>query len=277
MVPQTTAQKHPQMCPVSHLPNQHHEHYRSTMKFLFFHCTFAYSATFLLSSLPSLSSACKCIPPNLTDSLYNKPDSTVFAGRIVDELTTSVGSYDRYFVFKLNRVFKACSAIQAADLIIVSTSFSSASCGLDLIPNTQYIFSAHAATEDNQDDLPIFSVGSCDYNAEWSAGVSDEDKRALRLYLNTTQSNAHCDSSSKCQTGADCDQTSEYCDVSNNKCVTIDAPCPSFAPPVACFAAPCTVTDPCQEADGPLTCLDSYCGGCKAIFLDADRSQVCNS
>jgi hypothetical protein len=220
--------------------------------------------------------ACKCIPPILKDTLYDNPDSTLIAGRIIDELTATDGSYDRHFVFNVNKVFKACS-IQAEDNIIVSTSFSSASCGLDLQPNTQYILSAHAM-EDNL-DLPTVvrvSVGSCDYNAEWPVGVSDEDKRALRLYMNTTQSHTNCNtSSSPCQTGADCDQMDEYCDVSNNQCVTIDAPCPSS--PVNCYASPCTVTDPCQEAVGPLLCLDNYCGGCNAIFLDADRSQVCNS
>jgi Tissue inhibitor of metalloproteinase len=255
------------------------------MKVHLFQCTFAYLTALLLSlSLPSLSLACKCMPPNLTEALYDNPDSTVIAGRVLNELTMMDGSYDRYFVFKVNQVFKACS-IQLQDIIIVSTSYSTASCGLNLINNTQYIFSARPAVVE-ANDLPSavqVSVASCDYNSEWSY-VSDDDKRTLRQYKqNEPSADAHCDTSSSssspsssCQTGADCDQITEYCDVAKNQCVAIDASCPT--PPVRCFAAPCTVTYPCLvEAGGPLTCLDNYCGGCNAIFLDADRSRVCNS
>jgi Tissue inhibitor of metalloproteinase len=247
------------------------------MKVLLFHSTFAYYLTALLlsSSLPNLSLACKCMPPNLTEALYDNPDSTVIAGRVINELATTDGSFERYFVFKVNQVYKACS-IQVQDMIVVSTSYSTASCGLNLVNNTQYIFSAHSVAEDNNlpSSLVQVSVASCDYNSEWSY-VSEEDKRTLRQYKqNEPSSDAHC--STSCQTGADCDPIEEYCDAASNQCVAMDAPC--SGPVVNCFAAPCTVTEPCLvETGGPLTCLDDYCGGCNAIFLDADRTRVCNS
>jgi hypothetical protein len=245
------------------------------MKVLLFNYTFAYWMTFLLSSLPNLLLACKCIPPVLKEDLYDNPDSTVIAGRILRELATMDGYFDRHFVFEVKQVYKACS-IKEQDTIIVSTSASSASCGLDLKSNTQYIFAAHMAEDNELPTAVRVSVGLCDYNAEWPLGVSDEDKRTLRLYKTKgPASNANCStSSSPCQTGADCDEMTEYCDASKTQCISIDAPCPTAL--ANCFAAPCTVTDPCQEADGPLICLDNYCGGCNAIFLDADRTRVCN-
>jgi len=51
------------------------------------------------------------------------------------------------------------------------------------------------------------------------------------------------------------------------------SPCPD-GQPVNCFAEPCSVT----KCDKPwVTCLNDYCGGCNAIFLDDAGGQVCLS
>jgi hypothetical protein len=255
------------------------------MKVLLFHSTFAYwTAAFLLLSLPSRSLACDCIPGSLNGTLYNNPDSTVIAGRIIDELKlTTVGSSQgqKYYTFKVKQVYKTCSPLQRDDTIIVSTSASSASCGLDLEPDTRYVVSARETEIDSMNVPTVFqvNVGLCNYHAKLP--IAPEVTLALRQYRNTengVQCNDGSTSSSlplPCNTGATCDQTNEYCDASSNQCVSIDAPCPT--PPVDCVVAPCTVTDPCQEAEGPLICINNYCGGCNAIFLDAKRTQVCNS
>jgi hypothetical protein len=256
------------------------------MKVLHYHYMPAYwtSTAFLFLSLLSPKSlACDCMPGSLNGTLYNNPESTVITGRIMDELkltTTSTGSPDqKYFTFKVKHVYKSCS-VQPDDTIVVSTSASSALCGLTLEPDAQYVFSAHEAEPESMNLPSVFrlNVGLCNFHSKWPMGR--EVRQALRQYRDM-ENVVKCSSGITlsvvplpCNTGAACDQTNEYCNTSINKCVSI-ASCPT--PTVDCKVAPCTVTDPCQEAVGPLICIDDYCGGCNAIFLDANRTQVCNS
>jgi hypothetical protein len=51
-----------------------------------------------------------------------------------------------------------------------------------------------------------------------------------------------------------------------------DSLCPN-GDQVYCYVQPCAVT----QCDEPyVTCLDNYCGGCNAIFIDAAGNQVCD-
>ncbi|GAX15201.1 hypothetical protein FisN_12Lh093 [Fistulifera solaris] len=50
--------------------------------------------------------------------------------------------------------------------------------------------------------------------------------------------------------------------------------CPDDAPFVRCFEAPCEATS-CDEEY--VSCIDDYCGGCNAIFYNAQGTQVCTS
>jgi len=49
-------------------------------------------------------------------------------------------------------------------------------------------------------------------------------------------------------------------------------PCPANLPSTTCLAQPCVAT----KCDEPYdVCIDDYCGGCNAIFLNAAGTQVC--
>jgi hypothetical protein len=50
-------------------------------------------------------------------------------------------------------------------------------------------------------------------------------------------------------------------------------PCKGGGQPVNCLARPCDVTT-CDETFE--YCLDDYCGGCNAVFLDSAGNRVCN-
>jgi hypothetical protein len=265
------------------------------------HSNFALLLLTSLFLLSNLSSACKCQPPSLNDALFNNLDSIVIAGRIIDEIKTSSSSstsnemMDRLFAFRVQQVYKVCpsSGLQAGDLILVSTRSSTAACGLNLQPFTSYIFSAlpvesNTNTTNTTNDMnplnSVFqvSVQSCDYNAELP--IAANLKQTLRQFRNnaTNVQFSNCGPPSPpptpCQTGQDCNASTEYCKPStsgsnpNGTCIAINAPCPT--PIVDCFAEPCAVTDPCLEYV-PGTCLNNYCGGCNAIFLNVNRTQVC--
>jgi hypothetical protein len=247
------------------------------------HCSFMMKATsFLLSLLPSLALACRCMQPTLKTALYDTPDSIVIAGRITGELklTTTDDFGDRYFAMRVAKVYRAPCSIQEQDVIIVSTSASSASCGLDLKPFSRYIFSVYAVEQDNA-LLPAavqVSVNSCAYNFE--GVLSTEDKTVLREYKTSNKPyKQDCNPPTPCKTGAECDPENEYCDATKNVCVALNVDsCPCL--PTPCFAAPCSVALPCEEAVNatqPVECLETYCCGCAAIFVDATRTQICNS
>jgi hypothetical protein len=273
-----------------------------------------FSCTTLLvlvsSLLPSLSMACRCMQPTL-DIALNEPDSIVIVGKINDEIkldttnTTTDEIRNRYFTFKLRRVIKAPScSMQVNDTIIVSTSASTASCGLNLQPNTWYTFSAHASSPQDGDLLlPLavqVQVGACAYNAE--GNLPQADRPTLRAFDRQQSHQRNCTApaapalpsptsaptsaptstsplSSSCKTGADCaDIGNEYCNAVTGTCHPIQDSC-GTRPMFNCLQAPCTVTVACQDAQnpaGPLMCIDNYCGGCNAIFLDANYTQVCN-
>jgi hypothetical protein len=224
------------------------------------------------------------MPPSLDAALFESPNSTVIAGRIIHELklatTTPDETMNRYFAFIVKQVYKSCT-LQTNDVIMISTSASTASCGLNLESNTGYIFSAFQ--EPTADD-GIFrvSVAACNYNAKLP--IAEGLKRTLRQFrINSANSQyLNCPKApaplpGPCQTGTECDPVNEYCDAVNNTCIAINAPCPTPPGTVNCFDDPCNLADPCQEAVGPVTCISNYCGGCNAIFINADRTQVCNS
>jgi Tissue inhibitor of metalloproteinase len=297
----------------------------------------------VLSSLqlPILSLACRCMQPTLNTSLYMDDDSIVMAGEINDEIkldTTTTNDTEignRFFTFTVKRVYKGPCSIQASDTIIVSTSASTASCGLNLQPDSWYTFSAFASPPgDGALLLPSavqVHVGACAYHA-----AGDEMSRADRLVLRkferkkcttspavvplktpapsaspTSQNgnnnidppililpsspptsrqdddgnnNSTIDDPpililpGSCTTGSDCanadDGSEMYCNAATGTCHPFIDTC-GTRPTFNCLTSPCSVAVPCEPN---LICIDNYCGGCNAIFLNADHTQVlCNN
>jgi hypothetical protein len=78
--------------------------------------------------------------------------------------------------------------------------------------------------------------------------------------------------STKCVTGADCSNSTQYCDAGT--CVAYpSAQCPKNGT-VACLIAPCASFTPCVN---DTKCYDDYCGGCNAIFVNATGNRVCKA
>lgn len=216
----------------------------------------------LLSS-PTLSNACRCMVPTVQSALTNA--DAVFRGNVTRALKTDDGLQKKYVV-SVKRVFKGC-AFEAPQRIVVTTSSSSASCGVTLQLNTIYAFSASSTPIDdatkkqlgkNTTVTQAVSIMTCNYNREWTS-VPEEDKKALRAHNNQCPT--------KCKTGSDC-KDKYYCDT--GKCVADDAPCPVIIG--ACIADPCSNTQACPGA----TCITTYCGGCLPLWIDANRTRVCN-
>jgi hypothetical protein len=219
--------------------------------------------------LPLVSLACKCMVP-LVSSALDDADA-VFRGMVIRELKqTDPTSYTKELVVKVERVFKGCT-FKVSDRIIVATSSSTASCGVFTETNKAYVFSGSsspiAATTKqklgkNTKISQLVSVMSCVYNREWD-GVPAEDKALLRAYKN------QCAKS--CVTGKDCPNEKHYCDT--GKCIDLTAGCPITPLLGACIQDACkTAADSCPGA----YCEPTFCGGCLPLFLDADRTRICN-
>jgi hypothetical protein len=212
--------------------------------------------------------ACKCMQPSAKGALYGDVDS-VFLGRVVKQLVSNDENNLKYLI-NVGRVFKGCF-ITSDSFIILSTGTSSASCGLQLALKTRYIFSGILEPVDPTMLLQVegrtiageVSAGTCGYNSPWLT-VSPEDKLLLRDYENVCKD--------ICSTGADCPVTS-YCDA--GKCVAFDAPCPDGVPLGVCPGPPCKYATPCAEAGLDAQCIENFCGGCYAIFVNAARNRVC--
>lgn len=230
---------------------------------------FSFAFYFGLLSFAKLSLACKCKEPTPQDSLINA--DAVFRGNVTRELKTNDDNQKMYVVTAW-RAFKGCNFKGSNRTVIVTTGSESASCGVPLELNTNYVFSANigmpmdAATRNqlgkNTKISQVYSIFSCNYNRVWKS-VPEVDKEVFRQHSNQCAA-----TTTKCETGADCPDN-HFCDTGT--CVAYDAQCPDGMPVGACIADPCEMSKPCTEAK----CHASYCGGCFAIFVDPTGTRVC--
>lgn len=218
--------------------------------------------------LPALALACKCKEPTLLTSLDDS--DAVFRGSVIRALPSDEENQWNKFVVQVKRVYEGCTFKQG-DRVIVATSSSSASCGVDLETSKTYIFAGENIPMDSSTQIELgkrtkisraVSVNACGYTREWEA-VSTDDKKLLRSHVN--QCPKSCDSGADCQDG-----NSYYCDT--GKCVAYNAPCDKDTPIANCLVDPCTVST-CTENS---QCFSNYCGGCFAIFVDSNGNRVCN-
>jgi hypothetical protein len=227
------------------------------------------NVSFLLFLLffPALSLACKCLLPTVDLALSNA--ASIFRGKVIRELNLPTDLQQRAFIVSVKRIFKGC-LLNSPGRIIVTTGSSSASCGIDLLVDNNYVFSGDAERLGTnvylQPYLKQFSnqtfiqpAGSCSFNKVWPT-VTAKERDQLNNYSNVC--------ARKCASGIECPKNA-YCD--SGKCVPYGQPCPDGTLPTPCFADPCTLK-PCVEN---ATCIPNYCGGCTAIFIDANRTRVC--
>lgn len=221
-----------------------------------------------LLSFPALLFACSCIPQTFESALKNT--DSIFRGSVLRELELPSDLFTRAFEVSIKRIFKGC-LLQSPGSVIVTTGSNSALCGIDFLIEKNYVFFGKAMRLGSDSFLqPYMKQFSnqtfvqfaylCSFTELWS-GVPTKERDLLKNYTNKC--------ARKCKTGKDCLKDS-YCDT--GKCVAYNAPCPDDQPPVRCFADPCKVTKPCVNN---ATCLSNYCGGCNAIFIDANRTRVC--
>ncbi|MEY2930695.1 MAG: hypothetical protein RL033_1444 [Pseudomonadota bacterium] len=181
---------------------------------------------------PGSAQACSCLQPSV-ESSYNR-SSDVIEARVLVSLP--VGS-ERWMVARVLATYKGCS--QEGDLVVLTTSRSSASCGVSLQSGQQYLINGTAGG--TALGLDRLSIGLCDYN--------------LPVTELTNHDQSFLDGREVC-CGGDCS-------------------CANGERPVQCFAQPCSVAPTC-DVEGA-TCVDNYCGGCNAEFYDATGSAVCQA
>jgi hypothetical protein len=79
--------------------------------------------------------------------------------------------------------------------------------------------------------------------------------------------------STKCATGADCRNGTQYCDAGTCIAYPTVGQCPKNGT-VSCLIAPCASFAPCVNNT---KCYDDYCDGCNAIFVNATGNRVCKA
>ena len=258
---------------------------------------FALLAFFLTtSSLQTLTSACSCMgpPPSIKQALYGDTD-VVFVGRVIKQIKPdptieipgkipyikNIGGDIQYLV-KVQKMIKGCE-FQKSEFVVVTTAADGSMCGVTLQEENRYLLSAKLVNVDKiavQEAIqrgPIAAevrIMSCGYgvNMEWMQ-VDLPDRRLLRQYTRLDQV---CSEHGSCTTGSEDCLKGDYCD--DGKCVAADAQCPFYMPMVRCLMDPCdpSLKPPCPEAtERGATCISSYCGGCHAIWMDANRNRIC--
>jgi hypothetical protein len=145
---------------------------------------------FIALFLPLFSLACKCREPTVATALEDA--DVVFRGTVVRELKeANPSSQTKRIVVKVGRVFKGCS-FAMADRIVVTTSISSASCGVSTDVDKTYVFSGSSEFIDtatkkqlgkNTKIMNAVSIQACMYNRDWD-DIPSADKTALRAVVN---------------------------------------------------------------------------------------------
>jgi Tissue inhibitor of metalloproteinase len=154
------------------------------------HIMAKFLSLFITLFLPLFSLACKCREPMIATALEGA--DVVFRGTVVRELKeTNPSSQTKRLVVKVGRVFKGCS-FAMADRIVVTTSISSASCGVSTEIDKTYVFSGSSEFIDtatkkqlgkNTKIMNAVSIQACMYNRDWD-DIPSADKTALRAVVN---------------------------------------------------------------------------------------------
>jgi eight-cysteine-cluster-containing protein len=184
----------------------------------------------LLAARPA--QACSCLPPTV-ESSYNR-SSDVIEARVL--LSVPVGN-ERWSVARVSATYKGC--LQPSELVLLTTSSSSASCGVSLQTGVKYLI--NGSDDGGAIGLHRLSIGLCDYNLP-AADLTDHD----RAFLDGRE-----------------------------VCCGDECSCANGEQPVQCFAQPCSVAPAC-DVEGAV-CVDNYCGGCNAEFYDGFGNAVCQA
>lgn len=100
----------------------------------------------ILSISVSLTSACRCVRPQLQTTYFNPYYSRIVAAKLTLVFKTEDANY---FVFRVRKVYKGCKL----SFFIAKSSTSSASCGVSLTKNKTYIVPLGGKG--------LFSINSC--------------------------------------------------------------------------------------------------------------------
>lgn len=249
----------------------------------------------LLTLLLSTTEACKCIQPTLNTSIANNEIAVhVKVGRAIDTDDETL----RYYVGNKIQTFKGCDVPLK---FVIKTTSSSASCGVDLALNTQYLLFGSVSKEvvkgyGNDKKVVVLSINSCQFQRKWSR-VSEHNRRKLRRLTPCPKCHSDKDCSAdqycaggKCRKDGTCRNTRDCFNPSNFyqiavRCIyyvdcdddhmcspVCGSSCPDGLSLAECFAAPCDTTT-CKEKYA--SCHDDYCGGCNALFFNAKGDPVC--
>ena len=195
--------------------------------------------TLLFGSFHSVSfqsvNACVCMPTSAERSLNSDDVNTVFRGhvqrqqQVVATNDTDAPPGFTYYIVKVGRIFKGCT-FRNATMILVETSSSAATCGVNFDLKKDYLFSGNSVpakpniveiaarkTQRIITDVMVH-VQLCDRNSEFKY-LSGTDRKALR---NSTNTCTMCKSAADCPGGVD--GGLNYCD--QGKCVANNRPGP---------------------------------------------------
>ena len=137
----------------------------------------------LLGLLVASTEACKCFEPMLNTSLA---DNDIAARVAVQREIDTGDEYNRYFVASKIRAFKGCGLDRK---MVVKTSSSSAACGVNLNPNSQYLLFGSTSTEVikgfwNDRKVLVLNINSCQYQRKWRDLPQRERRELQRLSPN---------------------------------------------------------------------------------------------
>jgi hypothetical protein len=170
--------------------------------------------------------------------------------------------------------------------------------GVDFVGCKRVACNVNATNDDCGDDIPVsctdYYCGGCNtffYDAAGSQICQPPPTLSSCASDSDCQDDEYCSDGICLQQGlcsdvVDCFNPSNVyasvdcvgpliCDQGTCGKVCSDSMCPDGIEPFACIASPCDVVSEDCLAESPVSCVDDYCGGCKAIHFDATGSQVC--
>lgn len=183
------------------------------------------------TSWSSEAQACRCPQPELTHS-YARSD-VAFRGTIMFAIQFQ---QEIFALAAVDQRYKGCEDPDQPGYEWLSTSASSASCGVSFQVGQQQIYFA------NQDPVHswAYSTSTCAGNRDPSSlNVFEQDFLDSRPLF--------CDGGVQCSDGSR---------------------------PFNCFADPCQVSEPCDDPT-IVRCVSNYCQGCRAEYVDASGALRC--
>ena len=107
----------------------------------------------LVGLMPGRASACSCLPSNLISTYWSAFNTDVFTGVV---RTKRVAPGIIAYKIGITNTYKGCTT--PGDSVLVTTSDSGASCGVDLTVGEEYLLTAHA------DGNGGYSINLCGFN-----------------------------------------------------------------------------------------------------------------